>query len=88
MKVDLFRKNISSDFYLPGFNQYEIEINNFKSGLYKFKPDIVFIILDLPSDYPKFIWNNIEKDNEKIVETYLQKLNNLVSKIQSKINCI
>lgn len=40
-------ENIEAELYLPGFNQYVQEIINDKSGLYNFKPEVIYFSLDV-----------------------------------------
>lgn len=40
-------ENIDAELYLPGFNQYVQEILNEKSGLYNFKPEVIYFSLDI-----------------------------------------
>jgi len=46
MRVKCFQKGIDCITYVADYNQYNQEILNQDSGLYKFKPDITFLILD------------------------------------------
>lgn len=40
-------ENIDAEYYLPGFNQYVQEILNEKSGLYNFKPEVIYFSIDI-----------------------------------------
>ena len=46
MRVKCFQKGIDCITYVADYNQYNQEILNQDSELYKFKPDITFLILD------------------------------------------
>ena len=49
LKVKCSKKQISCNPYVAGYNQYNQEILDKKSGLYSFSPDITFLILDTRS---------------------------------------
>ena len=85
--VELLKKSINSKFFISDFNQYEIDIYNDESELYRFKPEIVFLILDLEELYPDFIINNKIKRNGEIVDEIILRLTKLVLKIKNKLTC-
>lgn len=47
--VKCAEKKVSCSVYISGYDQYNQDILNFESGLYKFLPDISFLILDTRS---------------------------------------
>jgi FkbH-like protein len=47
LTVKCAEKNIQCITYVGGYNQYTQEILNQESGLYKFKPDISFLLIDV-----------------------------------------
>src|SRR5574338_174082 len=46
IRVKSVEKNIDCITYVGGYNQYNQEILNQESNLYKFSPDITFLIID------------------------------------------
>ena len=47
MRVKSAEKNIECITYVGGYNQYNQEILNQESNLYKFSPDITFLFIDI-----------------------------------------
>lgn len=65
------KKKISAEFYLSGFNQYQIEIFNDKSNLYSFQPDVIILFLD---GHTLFYNKDLLQVQNEIVELY-EKIN-------------
>ena len=72
MRVKCFQKGIDCITYVADYNQYNQEILNQDSGLYQFKPDITFLILDtrhILGEY-FFSWYSVPYDDRpKIIDT-------------------
>jgi FkbH-like protein len=80
MRVKCFQKGIDCITYVADYNQYNQEILNQDSKLYKFKPDITFLILDtrhILGEY-FFSWYSVpSKDREKIFQTKIKEIHNI-----------
>ena len=67
MRVKCYQKGIDCITYVADYNQYNQEILNQNSGLYQFKPDITFLILDtrhvLGENY--FSWHAVSHDKKQ-----------------------
>ena len=87
LQVKCAKKNISCKTYLGGYNQYNQEILSNDSELYRFKPDLTFLFLDLESLLGDFLHNpySIEINSRKLhVKNILNQLIDLIKKF--KIN--
>ena len=80
IRVKCFQKGIDCITYVGDYNQYNQEILNQNSGLYQFKPDITFLILDtrhILGEY-FFSWYSVlESDRKEIVETKHKEIQNI-----------
>ena len=80
MRVKCFQKRIDCITYVADYNQYNQEILNHDSGLYQFKPDITFLILDtrhILGEY-FFSWHSIpDGDRDKIFQTKFEEIYNI-----------
>ena len=80
IRVKCFQKGIDCITYVADYNQYNQEILNQNSGLYRFKPDITFLILDtrhILGDY-YFSWNSVSyEDRPKIINTKVSEIENI-----------
>ncbi|AJA92864.1 hypothetical protein A7X95_05885 [Candidatus Nitrosopelagicus brevis] len=80
MRVKCFQKGIDCITYVADYNQYNQEILNQDSGLYKFKPDITFLILDtrhILGDY-FFSWYSVHDDDKsKVISTKISEIENI-----------
>ena len=82
IKVKCEKMKISSQTYLGGYNQYNQDILDLSSKLYKFQPDITFLILDIRSvfgDFFYFPYQNAQDQNKKFIEEKVNELINLVN---------
>ena len=71
LQVKSSERNISCSVYEAPYNQYSQEILNPNSSLYKFLPDITFLLIDTRSIFGEFynFSDSIDKlDKEKTVE--------------------
>lgn len=83
IKVKCNKINVDCSSYVGGYNQYNQEILNSESNLYKFGPEITFLIIDsknlLKENYDIFYTKSIEQ-RKKFVEQKLEEVINLVKK--------
>jgi len=92
LRVKCSEIQIQCNTYLAAYNQYNQEILNSQSELYKFSPDITFLIIDTRSILGELFFSpyliSIE-ERKKLIENKLQDILNLVkifcSKSQSKL---
>ena len=80
MRVKCFQKGIDCVTYVGDYNQYNQEILNQDSELYKFKPDITFLILDTRHVLGEhfFSWYSIPYDDRpKIIDAKISEIENI-----------
>ncbi len=83
LKVKCSKKQISCNQYVAGYNQYNQEILDEKSGLYSFSPDITFLILDTRSifgDLFHFPYSVTKSERENFVNEKITEIINLIIK--------
>ncbi len=83
LKVKSAERNISCMVYEAPYNQYSQEILNKKSNLYKFLPDITFLILDTRNIFGeifRFPYSISHLERAKIVENKINEIKNLLDK--------
>jgi len=92
IQVECNEEGINCTTYNSPYNQFNQEILNENSNLYKFKPDIIFLLIDnrtILEDLFYFSNINSEDEKKKYVDEKFNELNNLIEtvtkKIQSKI---
>ncbi len=92
IQVQCNEEKINCITYNAPYNQYNQEILNENSGLYKFNPDIIFFLIDNRTILDKlfyFPYEYSEDDRRKFVEKKYLELENLIKivtkKIQSKL---
>jgi len=92
IQVECNEEKINCTTYNSPYNQFNQEILNENSNLYKFKPDIIFLLIDnrtILGDLFYFTNINSEKEKKKIVDKKFNELDGLIEtvtkKIQSKI---
>jgi len=80
IRVKCYQKGIACVTYVADYNQYNQEILNENSGLYQFKPDITFLILDtrhILGNY-FFSWYSVPHDDrQKITDTKINEIENI-----------
>jgi FkbH-like protein len=89
LKVKTFEIGVNCDVYLAGYNQYNQEILNPESDLYKFKPDITFLIIDsrtILGDLFYYPYSVSEEERKEIIKNSSNELNNLLQKFIEKSN--
>ena len=81
MRVKCFQKGIDCITYVADYNQYNQEILNQDSELYKFKPDITFLILDtrhiLGEHFFSLYSTSSLNDRKEIVYTKHKEIQNI-----------
>lgn len=87
MQVKSADKNIDCIIYVGGYNQYNQEIINPESNLYKFSPDITFLIIDtrnILGDFFHFPYDFSILERKNFVEKKLKELQALIDIFTSK----
>ena len=80
IRVKCFQKGIECITYVGDYNQYNQEILNQDSGLYQFKPDITFLILDTRHIIGEhfFSWHTVSHDQKsEFMETKINEIKKL-----------
>jgi FkbH-like protein len=83
LKVKSIERNISCTVYEAPYNQYSQQILNKKSDLYKFSPNITFLILDTRNIFGeifRFPYSVSHLERAKIVENKINEIKNLLDK--------
>lgn len=83
LRVKCAEEKIECISYVGGYNQYTQEILNGESSLYKFQPDITFLILDTRSILGNHFYSPYSLDITQRKEFVETKTNELVSLINS-----
>ena len=89
LKVKCSKKQISCNPYVSGYNQYNQEILDKKSGLYSFSPDITFLILDTRSIFGElfhFPYSITKLERENFVNKKITEVINLINKFNETSN--
>ena len=89
MRVKCFQKGIDCVTYVADYNQYNQEILNQDSGLYQFKPDITFLILDTRHILGEhfFSWYSVPYDDRpKIIDTKVSEIQNICNTFQKNFD--
>ena len=89
MRVKCHQKGIDCTTYVADYNQYNQEILNQDSGLYKFKPDITFLILDTRHILGEYFFSlySIPRQNRKeIVDTKHKEIQNICRTFQENFD--
>ena len=92
LKVKCAEKNIDCVTYLGGYNQYNQDILDRESNLYKFSPDITFLVLDTRTilgnifHFPYSLSTSQRKDFiDKKAQELLNLVETFISKSKSKL---
>tara|TARA_B110000014_G_scaffold190501_1_gene139266 strand:+ start:46 stop:1797 length:1752 start_codon:yes stop_codon:yes gene_type:complete len=83
LRVLCFENNISCKTYVGGYNQYNQEILDKNSNLYKFNPDVTFLILDTRSLLGDLFFSPYSISNEERVKFVDNKINEIKEIIQT-----
>ncbi len=89
LQVKSAERNISCMVYEAPYNQYSQEILNQESNLYKFLPDITFLIIDTRSifgDIFRFPYSISNSEREQFIEGKINEIKNLIDKFVGKTN--
>jgi len=82
LKVKCLENNIGCKTYVGSYDQYSQEIISENSELYKFSPDLVFLLLDIRSLFGDFFHDHHSlnlNERKSLISTKLQEINNLVN---------
>jgi len=79
LKIKCDKRQISCQTYMSEYNQYNQEIFDSNSQLYKFQPDITFLLLDIRSILGDFFYFPYSLDVEKKKDFIEQKVLELVN---------
>ena len=83
LRVKCAQEKIEFISYVAGYNQYAQEILNTKSNLYKFDPDITFLILDTRSMMGNFFYSPYSLNTTERKEFVATKTNELLKLIDT-----
>jgi len=89
MRVKCDEKKIQCTTYVSGYNQYNQEIIDEKSQLYKFSPDITFLIIDCRNVFGELFLNPYSlsaEERKQFVETKSDEIINLAKTLVKKSN--
>ena len=89
LQVKSAERNVSCMIYEAPYNQYSQEILNQNSNLYKFLPEITFLIIDTRSIFGeifRFPYSISSSEREKFVEEKVNEIKNLIDKFVEKTN--
>ena len=89
LKVKCSELNIDYESYIGSYNQYNQEILNSESELYKFDPDITFLIIDIRTilgDLFYHPYSVLDKKRREIVIEKFDEVKNLIELFQKKLD--
>lgn len=89
LKVESTERKISSITYEAPYNQYSQEILNQDSNLYKFSPEITFLLIDARNifgDLFRFPYSISQSERNDFVEKKVRVIKNLAEKFEEKAN--
>jgi FkbH-like protein len=89
IKVKCAELDIGCKTYISGYNQFSQEILNSKGELYKFKSDIIFLILDTRSILGDLFFSPYSvtvKERQNFIKNQIQNITNLIEKISAFSN--
>ena len=87
IQVKSAEKNIDCVTYVGGYNQYNQEILNQESDLYKFSPDITFLLIDtrnILGDLFHLPYSGSASERKSFVEKKLKEIQNLANAFTSR----
>ena len=87
IRVKSAEKNIECVTYMGGYNQYNQEILNQESNLYKFSPDITFLIIDTRNIFGDLFHSPYSisvSERKNFVEKKLKEIQNLANTFTSR----
>ena len=86
IRVKCDEKKIHCTTYVSGYNQYSQEIYNEKSQLYKFSPDVTFLIIDSRDVLGELFMNPYSVSVEERKEFAQNKSNEIINLVQTFVN--
>lgn len=81
LRVKCSEIQVGCNSYVAGYNQYHQEVLNKESNLYKFSPDIVFLVLDARSILGKLFhlpYSVSESERRQFVQNKVSDISNLI----------
>lgn len=88
-RVKCTEKNIQCTIYVGGYNQYNQEILNSDSNLYKFSPDISFLLIDsrtISGDLFYYPYSVSKEERKKFVDKKIDEIQKLIKVFDKKTN--
>jgi len=88
--VKCYKLGIIPEILIGGYNQYNQEIIDDNSYLYKFKPDLIIIFIDTASLLGQLFFDYYqlsEKEKDDLFESNIKHIKLLVNKISQNLNC-
>jgi len=89
LKVKSAERNISCKIYEAPYNQFAQEILNQDSGIYRFSPELTFLIIDTRNIFGelfRFPYSISSSERKQFVEKKIHEIKNLVDKFVEKTN--
>ena len=89
MKVLCFEHGVYAEHYTAPYNQYAQEILNKSSKLYNFRPNIVFILLDIENlldDFYYFHYRMNTQQRKKFIQEKFDEIRNLIMILKENTN--
>lgn len=86
LRIKCSEIQVGCNSYVAGYNQYNQEILNKESSLYKFSPDVVFLVLDARSILGKLFhltYSVSESDRRQFVQNKVSDIFNLIKSFTS-----
>jgi len=88
--VKCYKLGIIPEIFIGGYNQYNQEILDNNSQLYKFKPDMVILFIDTKSLLGDMFFNYYglsEEKKDNLLENKIIQIKSLLNKISQNLNC-
>src|SRR5919199_4341868 len=89
LRVKCAEKKVGCITYVSGYYQYNQDILNTESELYKFSPDICFLILDIRSMLKNLLYSPYSisvSERRDFVDKRIEEINNLIRTFKTKSN--
>src|SRR3989344_662407 len=88
--IKCYKLRIIPEILIGGYNQYNQEILDDNSQLYKFKPDLIILFIDTKSLLGHLFFDYYqlsEKEKDDLFESNIKHIKLLVNKISQNLNC-
>ena len=89
LRVKCAEKNIQCTTYVGGYNQYSQEILNSDSNLYKFSPDVSFLLIDtrtILGDLFYYPYSVSKEERKKFINKKINEIQKLIKVFDEKTN--